>query len=196
MSLFRFVACSSVQFQISGKGCNTRLHESSVFLVTGGDWLSRTNLPLHPDLRINRTNRSHIQAMCTHLFLESLLVVFHSKAQQARPQTHLSLRPAAPVLTSPPHPPLAAAVGPVQLNRSSVYTTAQREPRPAPSNWTSLMSGESGITPGVGKVEGTPLSTGRFFSHLFQLFSVTSYICQPGFTFLLCEHLLSLCEVQ
>lgn len=57
---------------------------------------------------------------------------------------HLSLRPSAPAL--PPPPPAAAAaaasVGPVQLNQSLVYTTAQREPPPAPSNWTSPMSGE------------------------------------------------------
>lgn len=75
--------------------------------------------------------------------LKSLLVVFLPQAQQARPQIHLLLHLLAPVHSNPP---AAAPVGPVQLNQSSVYTTAQREPPPAPSNWTSLMNGESVIT--------------------------------------------------
>lgn len=45
----------------------------------------------------------------------------------------------------PPPPPLPVA--PAQPSQSSAYTTAQREPQPAPSSWTSLTSGKGSLVP-------------------------------------------------
>lgn len=104
---------------------------------------------LKPVFRIIGLSRAHIFFNNNKSFLLALPVCLPlSSQEQQKLQVHLLINlflyQSATVLPPPPPPPppRPAPVDPVQPSQSSAYTTAQREPPPAPSSWTSLMSGE------------------------------------------------------
>lgn len=94
--------------------------------------------------------RVHININIDGSFFGSFVSLFSQDQQNLQIRLLLHLFLYLTVAAPPPHlpPPPPPPVAPVQPSQSSAYTTAQREPPPAPSSWISPTSGEKSVDSG------------------------------------------------